>query len=86
LRRNDIGIGGSGEIAGHKIPILGRVSMDLIALDVTDVPEQVLAEHEWIDLLNERITVDDVARSAGTIGYEILTNLGQRYERIYLGS
>ncbi len=86
LRRNDIGIGAGGEIAGHKIPILGRVSMDLIALDVTDVPEQVLAEHEWIDLLNERITVDDVARSAGTIGYEILTNLGQRYERIYLGS
>jgi alanine racemase len=63
-------------------PIVGRVSMDLITVDVTDLPEAP----EMLDLLNARQTVDDVASAAGTIGYEILTSLGGRYRRVLTGA
>ena len=58
-------------------PVVGRVSMDLITVDVTDLPE-VPAE---LEILNTRQTVDALAARAGTIGYEILTSLGPRYPR-----
>src|SRR6185312_6421018 len=58
-------------------PLVGRVSMDLITVDVTDAPEIPDA----LTLLDHRQTVDDLAAAAGTIGYEILTSLGARYER-----
>ena len=62
-------------------PIVGRVSMDLITVDVTDLP----AEPDRLSLLNAHQTVDHLADAAGTIGYEILTSLGHRYHRDYLG-
>ena len=58
-------------------PIVGRVSMDLITVDVTDLPDVPAA----LEILNARQTVDDLAARAGTIGYEILTSLGPRYPR-----
>ena len=69
-------------VAGQRCPIAGRVSMDLIAIDVTDVasPPQ---RGELVTLLGKGITVDDLAARAGTIGYEVLTSLGRRYRRIY---
>lgn len=63
-------------------PLVGRVSMDLITIDVTDLDETPDA----LDLLNARQTVDQVADAAGTIGYEILTSLGPRYTRRYHSS
>lgn len=66
----------------QKCPMIGRVSMDLITVDVTDIAE--MPTH--LDLLNENQTVDDLAEAANTIGYEILTSLGQRYERRYLAA
>lgn len=60
-------------------PVVGRVSMDLITVDVThldSVPES-------LTILGQRQSVDDLAEAAGTIGYEILTSLGPRYERSY---
>lgn len=63
-------------------PLVGRVSMDLITVDVTDVPEVPDA----LTILDARQTVDDLATAAGTIGYEILTSLGARYERVYKGA
>lgn len=61
--------------------VVGRVSMDLITVDITD-----LGEHpETLTLLNDQQTVDDLADAAGTIGYEILTSLGARYKRVVLG-
>lgn len=60
-------------------PIVGRVSMDLITVDVTDLTEVPPA----LDILNATQTVDVLAEAAGTIGYEILTSLGGRYERRY---
>lgn len=63
-------------------PVVGRISMDLITVDVTDL-EQV---PESLELLNPRQGIDAVAADAGTIGYEILTSLGARYKRRYTGS
>jgi len=60
-------------------PILGRVSMDLIGVDVTGLGEVPKALH----LLGTKQRVDDVADTAGTIGYEVLTQLGARYARHY---
>ncbi|MBN8531017.1 MAG: alanine racemase [Alphaproteobacteria bacterium] len=64
-------------------PVVGRISMDLITLDVTDLPESAYAPGSMASFLNERYTVDDLARDCGTIGYEILTRLGRRFERVY---
>lgn len=62
-------------------PVVGRVSMDLITVDVTDLAD----EPEWLDILGPRQSVDALAELAGTIGYEILTSLGPRYRRRYAG-
>lgn len=77
--------GGKVWVDGHLAPILGRVSMDLITVDVTDVPEQVLDQTKWVELFGKNIAVDDAARACGTIGYELLTSLGGRYVREYVG-
>lgn len=74
---------GSVFIAGQRVPIAGRVSMDSITLDVTDVPEEHLFPGAPVELIGPHQTVDDVARDAGTISYEILTRLGHRYARVY---
>lgn len=62
-------------------PLAGRVSMDLITVDVTHLPEVPPA----LDILGQHQTVDDLATAGGTIGYEILTSLGERYARRYTG-
>ncbi|HET7716168.1 MAG TPA: alanine racemase [Bauldia sp.] len=79
---SDRRMGASGFLRGRTAPILGRVSMDLIALDVTDVPG---AERgDWVELFGPNISIDDVADHADTIGYELLTSLGRRYTRSYV--
>jgi alanine racemase len=70
-------------IAGQRCPLAGRVSMDLIAFDVTDVAETQVKRGGLVTLLGDGIGVDDLADRAGTIGYEVLTSLGRRYRRIY---
>ncbi|USI72446.1 alanine racemase [Sphingomonas morindae] len=74
---------GAAFIAGTRAPIAGRVSMDSITLDVTDVPEAALAPGAPVELLGPHQGIDQVAAEAGTIAYEILTQLGSRYARIY---
>jgi alanine racemase len=69
-------------VAGKRCTLAGRVSMDLIAIDVTDVPTPV-KRGDMVTLIGDDITVDDFAAAAGTIGYEVLTSLGKRYHRIY---
>lgn len=68
----------------HIINGVGRVSMDMCAFDVTDIPEDEINPGDWIELFGTTIPVDDVARASGTIGYELLTGLGHRYVRKYL--
>jgi len=76
--------GGEGFVAGERCPIVGRVSMDLTVIDVTDVAPGSLAPGARVELLGDHIGVDDLAARSGTIGYEILTNLGRRYARSYV--
>lgn len=59
--------------------------MDLLALDVSEVPAEAVRPGDWAELLNAEQTVDALAAEAGTISYEILTALGARYHRAYLG-
>ena len=73
-------------IKGHEVPYVGRVSMDAITVDITDLPGKPLKTGDMVPLLDEKMTVDDVASAAGTIGYEILTSLGHRYRRVYTES
>jgi alanine racemase len=78
--------GAIGFVNGCAVPMLGRVSMDLTVFDVTDVPPQDLHRGGFVELLGPFFTVDDAAKLVGTIGYEILTSLGPRYSRIYVGA
>lgn len=70
-------------VHGHRCPLAGRVSMDLIAIDVTDVPKA--KRGDTAAFINGQIDLDEVASHAGTIGYEVLTRLGHRYRRHYIG-
>lgn len=76
--------GGFGFIAGHRVPVIGRITMDLTIFDVTDVPDGAVRSGDYIELFGPNMPVDEVARAAGTIGYEMLTSLGLRHERRYL--
>ena len=69
----------------HPAPLLGRVSMDLITVDVTDVPEEHARRGAWVELIGKQIPAHHLAAHAGTIDYEVLTNLGARAKRRYTG-
>lgn len=77
---------GMAHIEGHPAPIVGRVSMDLITLDVTDVPEHFAKPGAVAEFMGKYRTPDDLARDWQTIPYEVLTGLGQRYARTYKGT
>src|SRR3954453_19870551 len=72
-------------VAGKRCPVAGRISMDLMAVDITDLPDKTARRGHMVTLLGEGITVDELAHHFGTIGYEVLTSLGPRYARIYKG-
>ena len=72
-------------VGGARCPLAGRISMDLLAIDVTDVATPV-RRGQWATLLGDGITVDELALRFGTIGYEVLTSLGDRYQRQYIGA
>jgi alanine racemase len=72
-------------VAGKRCPVAGRISMDLLAVDVTDLPNNAVRRGHLVTLLGEGITVDELAHHFGTTGYEVLTSLGRRYAREYKG-
>lgn len=74
---------GQARFDGHPVPLVGRVSMDLTTFDVTDLRA---ATGHWLELIGPGETVDDVAAQAGTNGYEVLTQLGDRYGRRVLSA
>jgi alanine racemase len=82
---NDGSRGAEVVVAGKRCPIAGRVSMDLIAVDITDLPNNAVRRGHMVTLIGEGITVDELAHHFGTIGYEVLTSLGRRYARVYKG-
>ncbi len=70
-------------IGGHYAPVVGRVSMDMITVDVTDISPDFARRGINAEIMGDHVTVDDIARWANTIPYEILTHLGSRYARLY---
>jgi len=82
-----LGDGGGARVFIGDIPcrLVGRISMDLSIADVTHVPPGIVETENWVEWLGSRTGVDDLARSCGTIGYEILVNLGRRHRRNYIG-
>jgi len=72
-------------ITGNPAPVIGRISMDLLTVDVTGIDPSVVRAGDYADLLDERYGVDDAAFAAQTIGYEILTALGPRCLKLYRG-
>ena len=75
---------GAAYVGGIRAPFVGRVSMDLITIDVGEVPAGQAEAGAWVDILGAQQSADDLAAAAGTIGYEMLTSLGRRYQRRYL--
>lgn len=71
-------------IGDFEVPVVGRISMDLTTVDVTGVPEDMLHMGALVDLIGPNNPVDQIADQAGTIGYEILTSLGHRFDRHYI--
>jgi alanine racemase len=82
---NDGTRGAEAIVAGKRCPVAGRISMDLMAIDVTDLDKSAVRRGHMATLIGEGITVDELAHHFGTIGYEVLTSLGPRYARIYKG-
>ena len=72
---------GHARFDGTRVPLVGRVSMDITTFDATDHPG--LEAGSWLELIGPQHSVDRVAQEAGTNGYEILTSLGRRYHRVY---
>lgn len=77
---------GFGVIAGVKCPLVGRVSMDLVTLDITQVPERGAHAGAEVEFIGPHQTVDELAAAAGTLPYEIYTRLGDRITRHYTGA
>jgi alanine racemase len=81
-----LGNRGAGAIAGRKAPIVGRMSMDLVTLDVTDIPDDLATPGAEVEFLGDTMLLEDMAQAAGTAAYEILTSLGRRARRVYEGA
>lgn len=77
------GNGGAVYFRGRRLAVAGRVSMDSLTVDLGDLPAGMLARGSQVQIIGEHQSLDALAATAGTIGYEMLTSLGQRYERIY---
>ncbi len=70
-------------LAGHRVAVIGRISMDLVTIDVTDVPEADSQPGALVEVLGPHLTADDLAEHARTNAYEVMTALGRRYARLY---
>jgi len=79
-----MGTKGRAAIGGVYVPFAGRISMDLIVLDATDVPAAALARGAEVEFLGDTVTLEEVADAAGTITHEVLASLGPRAHRVYV--
>jgi alanine racemase len=75
---------GQAAVGGRRVPVVGRVSMDLLCVDISALAANEVRVGDWAELFGTTVTLDEVAEAAGTISYEILTGLGQRLHREYL--
>ena len=81
--QTDVGLGRDVLVGDRRCKMAGRVSMDLLAVDVTDLPEGSVRRGDLVTLIGGELDVDVVGAQAGTIAYEVLTNLGHRYHRVW---
>jgi alanine racemase len=72
-------------INGRRCPVVGRISMDMMAIDITGLMPQAVVRGTRAEILGSNILIDEAAGWAGTISYELLTRLGSRYARLYTG-
>ncbi len=84
LSTTDARQGGYAVVASCRCPFVARISMDLITIDVTDMPASAIKRGDYVQILGDQISVDDMAAWGNTNGYEILTSLGSRYSRRYV--
>jgi len=73
-------------VAGRRCPVVGRISMDLLAVDVSDLPDRAARRGDFATLIGGELSLETVAAASGTINYEVLTSLGRRYHRHYIGA
>ncbi len=71
-------------LEGYEAPIVGRVSMDLTVIDVSEIPESVATVGKWADIVYDEGSFARLAKDSGSAVYELITRLGQRYDRIYM--
>lgn len=83
--RRELGNRAHASVAGVRVPVVGRVSMDLLTLDVSAVPTDAVRAEDAVTLIGGEVPLEEVARAAQTIPYELLTGLGPRLPRRYLG-
>jgi alanine racemase len=72
-------------IAKRRCALVGRISMDLMAFDVTGLPETRVRRGDFATLIGDGITVEELGAWSDTIGYEVLTGLGRRHHRVWVG-
>lgn len=82
--RETVPQGGFGVINGARVPVIGKITMDLTMFDITDLPDGAVNPGDWMQLLGPTISLEDAATAAGTISYELLTSLGARYTRRFI--
>lgn len=75
---------GRAAIGGYYVPYAGRISMDLVTLDVTNVPENLLRRGAQVEFMGDTVSLEEVAEAAGTITHEVLTSIAQRVHRHYI--
>ena len=82
--RSTVPNGASAAINGIRIPVIGKITMDLTMFDVTDLPGEAIKAGDWVELLGPTVTLEEASEAAGTVSYEMLTSLGHRYSRHYI--
>jgi len=81
-----LGNRGYGVIQGQRVPVVGRVSMDSLVVDITRLGAGALSPGDFVQLLGPDVDIDELARLGNTVSYELLTGFGTRLERRYTGS
>lgn len=71
---------------GYKLPLMGRVSMDMTTIDITELPVNKIGIGSWVELFGDHLWADKVAEKAGTVSWELFSRLGPRFERFYVNA
>ena len=83
--RSAVAQGASAAIGGRKVPVVGKITMDLTMIDITDLPDGAVSAGDWVELYGPTIPLEEAAAAAGTVNYELLTSLGRRAARTHYG-